>query len=168
MKKILLSLCLLLSINSFSQENDLVWNTDVNKAIQISLETEKPLFFFFTGSDWCGWCKRLVSEVFNKPEFKKWASKNIVLVDLDFNRAFQKKIQLAQSGKANLTQNENRIIELSQMFSVRGYPTGWFVMPEITADGQISLVNRLGKQGYVAGGPAKWIAGGNKILSNKK
>ena len=163
MKNILLSLCLILSINSFSQENDLVWNTDVNKAIQISLETEKPLFFFFTGRDWCGWCKRLVSEV-----FEKWASKNIVLVDLDFNRAFQKKIKLAQNGKANLTQNENRIIELSQMFAVRGYPTGWFVMPEIKVDGQISLVNRLGKQGYVAGGPAIWIAGGNKILSNKK
>ena len=54
MKKILLSLCLLLSINSFSQEKDLVWHTDVNKAIEISIETEKPLFFFFTGSDWCG------------------------------------------------------------------------------------------------------------------
>jgi protein disulfide-isomerase len=64
MKKILLSLCLLLSINSFSQENNLVWHTDVNKAIEISIETEKPLFFFFTGSDWCGWCIRLQKEVF--------------------------------------------------------------------------------------------------------
>ena len=59
MKKIILSLCLILSINSFRQENDLVWHTYLNKAIEISIETEKPLFFFFTGSDWCGWCIRL-------------------------------------------------------------------------------------------------------------
>ena len=84
MKKILLSLCLLLSINSFSQENDLVWHTDVNKAIEISIETEKPLFFFFTGSDWCGWCIKLQKEVFFLPEFKKWATKNVILVELDF------------------------------------------------------------------------------------
>ena len=39
---------------------------------------------FFTGSDWCGWCIRLQKEVFFKPEFKKWANKNVVLVELDF------------------------------------------------------------------------------------
>ena len=155
MKKILLSLCLLLSINSFSQENDLVWHTDVNKAIEISIETEKPLFFFFTGSDWCGWCIRLQKEVFFKSEFVKWAKQNLTLVELDFPRKTKLSDEL---------QKQNR--ELGKMFGVRGYPTGWFVIPEIT-DGKVNF-NKLGSQGYVAGGPDKWISGGNKILSNKK
>ena len=59
MKKILSILLVLFSLNLFAQENELEWHTDVTKAINISMETEKPLFFFFTGSDWCGWCIRL-------------------------------------------------------------------------------------------------------------
>ena len=51
------------------------------------------------------------------------------------------------------------------MFGVRGYPTGWFVTPEAT-EGKINF-NKLGSQGYVAGGPKAWITGAKKILENK-
>jgi len=51
------------------------------------------------------------------------------------------------------------------MFGVRGYPTGWFVIPE-PENGKINF-NRLGSQGYVRGGPNAWIAGANQILKNK-
>ena len=37
------------------------------------------------------------------------------------------------------------------MFGVRGYPTIWFVTPEVTT-GKVNF-NKLGSQGYVAGGP---------------
>ena len=63
-----------------------VWHTDANKAINLSLQTGKPMFLFFTGSDWCIWCKRLVSEVFDKKEFKDWANKNIILLEVDFQK----------------------------------------------------------------------------------
>ena len=86
MKKILVVLLVALSINGFAQQKEIEWHTDVNKAVNISVETGKPLFFFFTGSDWCGWCKKLVKEVFVKPEFKAWAAKNAILVELDFPR----------------------------------------------------------------------------------
>jgi thioredoxin-related protein len=75
MKKLLAVLLITLSINGFAQQKELTWHTDVNKAIKLSIESEKPIFFFFTGSDWCGWCKRLVKEVFVKEEFKNWAKK---------------------------------------------------------------------------------------------
>jgi hypothetical protein len=39
------------------------------------------------------------------------------------------------------------------------------VTPEVTA-GKVNF-NKLGSQGYVAGGPKAWIAGTNKILKNK-
>ena len=83
MKKFLTLLLVTLSINGFAQQK-VTWHTDVEKAVEISVKTEKPLFLFFTGSDWCGWCKRLVSEVFQKEEFKNWAKDNVVLVELDF------------------------------------------------------------------------------------
>ena len=76
MKKYISILLLFLSINVFSQEGDLEWHTDLNKAIEITIESEKPLFMFFTGSDWCGWCIRLQKEVFFKPDFVKWAKEN--------------------------------------------------------------------------------------------
>ena len=154
MKKYISILLLFLSINVFSQEGDLEWYTDLNKAIEISIESEKPLFMFFTGSDWCGWCIRLQKEVFFKPDFVKWAKKNLVLVELDFPRRKKLEESLKQ-------QNEN----LRQMFAVRGYPTGWFVVPEIE-ENKVNF-KRLGSQGYVAGGPKNWIDGANKILSKK-
>ena len=154
MKKYISILLLFLSINVFSQEGDLEWHTDLNKAIEISIESEKPIFMFFTGSDWCGWCIRLQKEVFFKPDFVKWAKENLVLVELDFPRRKKLEESLKQ-------QNEN----LRQMFAVRGYPTGWFVIPEIE-ENKVNF-KRLGSQGYVAGGPKNWIDGANKILSKK-
>ena len=154
MKKYISILLLFLSINVFSQEGDLEWHTDLNKAIEISIESEKPLFMFFTGSDWCGWCIRLQKEVFFKPDFVKWAKENLVLVELDFPR----RKKLDESLKK---QNET----LKYMFAVRGYPKGWFVVPEIE-ENKVKF-KRLGSQGYVAGGPKNWINGANKILNKK-
>jgi len=154
MKHLLAVLLIALSLNGFAQQKELVWHTDINKAINISAQNNKPLFFFFTGSDWCGWCKRLVKEVFIKPEFAAWATKNVVLVELDFPR---------RSPISEDLKKQNR--ELAQMFGVRGYPTVWFVTPK-TESGKVNF-NKIGSQGYVAGGPKAWIAGANKILKNK-
>ena len=156
MKHLLAVLLIAFSLNGFAQQKELVWHTDVNKAIELSVKREKPLFMFFTGSDWCGWCKRLVKEVFVKPEFTTWAVKNVVLVELDFPRRTKIDPQILQ---------QNR--KLAQMYGVRGYPTIWFVTPIVNGK-EIDLVTkRLGSQGYVAGGPKAWIAGANKILKNK-
>ena len=153
MKNLITVLSIVLSLNGFSQQKELIWHTDVNKAINISIQQDKPLFFFFTGSDWCGWCKKLVAEVFEKEAFKKWATNNIVLVELDFPKRTPISEKLSK---------QNR--ELGQMFGVRGYPTGWFVIPE-SDSGNINF-NKLGSQGYVRGGPKAWITGANQILKN--
>ena len=155
MKKFISIILLFLTLNTFSQESELKWHTDLNKAIELSIEDNKPLFMFFTGSDWCGWCIRLQKEVFFKAEFVKWAKENLTLVELDFPRRKKLDESLRQ-------QNDN----LRQMFAVRGYPTGWFVVPEIQEDKKVNF-KRLGSQGYVAGGPKNWINGANKILSKK-
>ena len=138
-----------------TETNDFRWYTDVNEAINLSVKSKKPLFFFFTGSDWCGWCKKLEREVFFLSEFKRWASQNVILVELNFPR----KLPISEELK-----KQNR--ELANMFGVKGYPTIWFVNPEVKANGEVNF-NKLGSQGYVAGGPSSWISGANRILNYK-
>jgi protein disulfide-isomerase len=154
MKNFLAVLLVAVSLNGFAQQKQLEWHTDVSKAIKISMENEKPLFFFFTGSDWCGWCIKLQKEVFFKPEFEKWAQDNITLVELDFPK--RKKLDAS-------LQKQND--ELRNMFAVRGYPTGWLVIPEVL-DKKINF-KKLGKLGYVKGGPSAWIQVAENILKKK-
>ena len=59
------------------------WFVNWDKALAEAKKTNKKLFVLNTGSDWCHWCKKLKDEVLVKPEFEKFASKNLVLVYLD-------------------------------------------------------------------------------------
>ena len=132
------------------------WNIQMQPAIDQSLSTGKPLFLFFTGSDWCGWCKRLQKEVFQTDSFKAWAEANVILVELDFPRATVQSPEIRQ-------QNQ----QLQGMFKVQGYPTVHFVKPAKQADGTVNL-NPIGQAGYMAGGPDVWIAEANRILGGQK
>lgn len=138
------------------QAQDLVWHTDVQKAMEISNKSKKPMLLFFTGSDWCGWCIRLQKEVLQTPDFAKWAKENVVLVELDFPK------RTAQSNELKM-QNA----QLQQFLQVRGYPTVWIVNMKKGKEGNIEI-EQLGRTGYVAGGPSKWLEGANQILATKK
>lgn len=154
MKKLALTLFLVLGSLTI-QAQELTWQTDMNKALEISKKSKKPLFLFFTGSDWCGWCMRLQNEVFKTPEFAKWAKDNVVLVELDFPRRTPQQPEI---------QKQN--MELQQTFMVQGYPTVWFVNGS-KKDGKINL-EKIGSTGYLAGGPSAWIAAADQILGNNK
>lgn len=69
----LLSIIFLTSLQLFAQKaskEDVVWHTDLNKAIELSKKENKPLMLFFTGSDWCGWCKKLQKKCLRKLSLK--------------------------------------------------------------------------------------------------
>ncbi|MFN7676789.1 thioredoxin family protein [Flavobacterium sp.] len=153
MKKIAITLFLVLGSLTI-QSQELTWQTDMNRALEISKKSQKPLFLFFTGSDWCGWCIRLQKEVFKTPEFAKWAKDNVILVELDFPRSTPQQPEIKKQNA-----------ELQQTFAVQGYPTVWFVKGS-KKDGKINL-EKLGSTGYVAGGPTAWLAVADKILANK-
>ena len=112
------------------------WLVNLDEAYAQSKKSGKPIMANFTGSDWCGWCKRLSSAVFNKPDFKKWANDNVVLLELDFPR----RTSIPQKYKE---QNAG----LQQAFQVRGYPTVWVFDLDKDAKGQYSI-SALGKTGY--------------------
>ncbi|PYL67575.1 MAG: hypothetical protein DMF20_03065 [Verrucomicrobia bacterium] len=74
------------------------WLTDYKQAQQQAKANNKILLLDFTGSDWCGWCKKFDREVLLKPEFKDFARDNLVVVELDFPRG---KPQTAELRKQN-------------------------------------------------------------------
>lgn len=155
MKRIIFILFLSLSPLVVKAQEGLTWHTDLSKASELSIKEKKPLMLFFTGSDWCGWCIRLQKEVFKTDEFTKWAKENVILVELDFPKR-------TPQDEATRLQNFN----LQKTFQVRGYPTVWFVNPQLQEENKMNL-DALGSTGYVAGGPEKWLEGANSIIKNK-
>ena len=150
MKKIMIAFYLLVGL-TVTQAQEQTWHTDVKKAVDISNKTKKPLLLFFTGSDWCGWCIRLQKEVMKTPEFTKWANENVVLVELDFPRSKSLPAATVQQNK-----------DIQQMFQIEGYPTIWFVNGK--KNGDKVQFDKLGSTGYMAGGPAAWIANAETII----
>ena len=153
MKKIIITLVFVLGTISL-QAQELYWENNVNKAIEVSKKTKKPLLLFFTGSDWCGWCIRLQKEVLKTPEFKTWAAKNVVLVELDYPRS---------KPQTELIKNQNAILQ--QTFGIQGFPTIYFATAKVKG-GKPSFTG-LGSTGYVAGGPKAWLAEADGILKTK-
>ena len=115
------------------------WLTDYKKAQEEAKANKKLLLLNFTGSDWCGWCIKLDKEVFSKSEFKDYASKNLVLLTIDFPRAKPQPVDLRK-------QNQ----ELASQYEIQGFPT-------------IVVLNGEGKKvweypGYFPDGAAAFIA----------
>ena len=122
------------------------WLVSFKKAKALSKKSGKPIVADFTGSDWCGWCWKLKAEVFDTPEFKSWATKNVILLELDFPR---KKPQSA----ALKAQNS----KLRDKYGVRGYPTVLLLDPS---------GEEIGRLGYMKGGPGPWIGRCQKIIDS--
>ena len=160
MKNILFSAFVLLTWISFSQKEELTWHSDLQKAISLSQKEKKPMMLFFTGSDWCGWCHKLQKEVFFQDAFKTWAKEHVILVEVDF----PSKTGEAYKKQTDETRQQNNLLQ--QQFSVRGYPTVWFVKPEKTKEGKVNLA-QLGQTGYVAGGSQNWVDGAISLISGK-
>lgn len=154
MKYLLIPFIAFLSLHARAQETA-KWHTDLMQAVDVSIKENKPLFLFFTGSDWCGWCKRLQKEVFVMPQFEKWAKEKVILVELDFPRGKQLDPKIQQQN-----------MEIAQMFQVRGYPTVWFVTA--SKNGTQVAFGKLGSTGYIAGGADVWLQSANQILLSQQ
>ena len=114
------------------------WSDDYEKAVSQAKSENKMVLLDFTGSDWCGWCIKLDKEVFSQAEFKDYAKKNLVLVEVDFPQS--KKL-----AKKVVEQNE----KLQNEHKVRGYPTIVVLNPG---------GKKVGELGYIPGGPKAFLA----------
>jgi uncharacterized protein YyaL (SSP411 family) len=137
MKKLFLGLIVCVALMRVHAE-DLVWLTNMPKAMAQAKAENKLVLADFTGSDWCVWCKKLDAETFSKPEFAAYAKTNLVLVQLDYPNNKPQSDDLKAANAA-----------LAQRFKIDGYPTVILLKPDATV---------LWRDNYVEGGPAGMIA----------
>jgi thiol:disulfide interchange protein len=92
------------------------WSTDLDKALAEAKAAKKSVLVEFTGSDWCPPCIAMRKNVFSKKEFVQAASKNFILVELDFPKADK---ALADKNKP-----------LAEKYKIEGFPTVILLNPE--------------------------------------
>jgi protein disulfide-isomerase len=122
------------------------WMTNYESAVNLSQSSSKPILLFFTGSDWCSWCKKLEEEVLNTPEFAQDAADKFIFVKLDF--------PINGSLAPDLTAQNK---QLQKKFDVRSFPT-------------IVVINskqqRIGVTGYRPGGGRSYASHLSKMVTD--
>jgi len=134
---IILALILGSTLPAFAEYPPQGWTDSITEGIAQAEREGKMLLLDFTGSDWCVWCEKLDSEVWNTPEFKAWSGENLVKVFLDYPQS----INLSED---QLRQNQL----LKQYFGIKGYPTIFLLDSNLTP---------LLQTGYHEGGPGEYI-----------
>ena len=114
------------------------WLDNYAKALEQARAQKKMVLMSFVASESSLQCKKQEDEVFSKPEFKEYAAKNLVLLELDFPRTKE------QSGELK---DQNRT--LNSQYNVRQFPT----IVLLSSAGEV--VTRF--TGYGGGGAAKMI-----------
>jgi len=132
------TVCAVLTFGAFAASAAEGWGDNYEKAAAQAKAEKKLLLLDFTGSDWCGWCIKLNKEVFSQAEFKDYAAKNLVLMEVDFP---QTKPQAANVKAQNA--------RLQTKYKIEGYPTIIVLNPE---------GKKVGELGYQPGGPKAFIA----------
>ena len=122
-----------------------VWETNFKRAAKKADRKDRYMLLDFTGSDWCIWCIKLDKEVFNKSDFKDYARKNLILVEVDFPRKKKQSKSL-----------EEQNVDLARSYGVRGYPTVIILAPDGTF---------VAKTGYKRGGAEKYVAHLEKLIA---
>lgn len=123
------------------------WTTDYKAALNKAKTENKDILIDFTGSDWCGWCIKLHKQVLDKPEFTEYAKKNLILLYLDYPR-----------NKAQSTGLKAQNDTLAKKYAIKSFPTIMILNPE---------GKKIGKLGYIKGGPKAFIKAIEKISKDK-
>ena len=122
------------------------WDTDYDKALATAKSSHKYVLIDFNGSDWCGPCIQMKKAVFSAPAFATYASKNLVLLDIDYP---QRKVIPPDLKQQNQRLSKQYDIERS------GFPTVVLLDPNGKKLGQL--------EGYGGETPADVIAWVEKL-----
>ncbi len=91
------------------------WNSFDAGLEQAKTSHKKVLVDVFT--EWCGWCKKMDSEVYTDPVIKDYLSKNFVII----------KMNAEADGKIHYKGVEYSPAQLAAAFGVNGYPATLFL-----------------------------------------
>lgn len=88
------------------------WIGDLDKAKEAAAAADKPILVDFTGSDWCGFCIRMRREVFDTPEFEKYAQDRFILAEVDVPNKPKFSAEQLKKNQA-----------LCEQYNITGFPT---------------------------------------------
>jgi len=119
-------------------EEKVSWEQSYESAKSISKAENKPILIFFTGSDWCGPCKKLVSDFFESDKFRGIAENEFVLYEADFPR-----------NKSLVTKSQKKDnARLGSKYGVSSYPTLVVVNEKEKELGKIKGYNLMRETNY--------------------
>lgn len=72
------------------------WHYNLDDAKQLAKKEHKHILLNFSGSDWCGPCIRLRTEIFESEVFKNMADTELILVNADFPRKKKNQLSIPQ------------------------------------------------------------------------
>ncbi|MDR2849805.1 MAG: thioredoxin family protein [Verrucomicrobiota bacterium] len=121
------------------------WIDNFEQAKKESETFKQPIFAFFTGSDWCGWCMKLKKEALDTKTFEKFAADNLILFEADFPNAKKLSDKVKKQNEA-----------LSTTYGIKGFPTVLL----LDAEGK-----SLGKTGYKEGGDEAYVKHLKELLN---
>ena len=123
------------------------WIDDYDLALKRAADEKKPIVVNFSGSDWCGWCKKLDAQVFDTDIFRKGATNRYVLLMIDSPRDNSLLSEKAREQNPKLVEK----------YRITGFPTV-LVLDE---KGEV-----LGQLGYQKGGPKKYLKSIKSAVKN--
>jgi len=94
------------------------WAPTYEQAVERSKKESKPLFLYFTGSDWCGWCIKMDKEILENEEFANLVGDKFVFYAVDFPIYVKLDPKIEQ-------QND----KLKENYKIQGFPTIILVSP---------------------------------------
>ncbi len=123
-----IALFMLGSISLWSQPQ---WYNDMDEALKAARAENKKIILVFSGSDWCIPCIKLEKNIWNAPEFFRYANEHYIMIRADFPRKKKNRLPEQQRLKNNA---------LAEKYN----PEGYFPLVVVfSPDGKV-----LGKTGY--------------------
>ena len=125
MKFLFCLLTLAISLPSFA--NAAPWHTDYKRALAQAKAEQKPVLMYFTGSDFCGYCKQLDRQALDQKPFHDYADRNLVLLKLDFP---------ARKPQSRWEREQNETLRMR--YRVSGFPTLILLNPRGSVAGEVN------------------------------
>jgi thioredoxin-related protein len=116
------------------------WHTDFEEARKVAVQNDRNIILVFKGSDWCAPCIKLDREIWETMEFKDYAKEHFVLLEADFPRKKQNKLDDVQQEKNN---------KLAEKYNKQGF---FPLVVVLDKNGNV-----LGNTGYKKMTPSKYI-----------
>lgn len=108
--------------------------TNYTEALKAAKQLNKNMFIYFE-TDWCGWCKKMKSEVLSDSEVKDKLNKNFIvcMINVDKDRQTARKFKASGVPTYLIVDKEESIIEKGSGFKTKDKFLDWLEPKNVSA-----------------------------------